>query len=133
VGFVPFSPLGRGFLAGGISEFTTFGANDNRINSPRLSAENRKANRPVLDAIAHIAQRKGATAAQIALAWVLARKPWIVPIPGTTKLHRARENTWADTLAFDAQELCEIDAMFASIKVHGAHYTPAWAAVIGSR
>ena len=133
VGFVPYSPLGRGFLAGGISESTTFGSNDNRVNSPRLSVENRKANQPVLDAIEHIAKRKGATAAQIALAWVLARNPWIVPIPGTTRLHRAQENVRADAVAFDAQELDEIDAMFASIEVHGEHYTPAWAAAIGGR
>lgn len=133
VGFVPFSPLGRGFLAGSITESTTFDSNDKRVNSPRLSAENRKANQPVLDAIEEIAKRKGATAAQVSLAWVLAQKPWIVPIPGTTKLHRAQENIAATAVAFSAQELEEIDGVFAKLEVHGEHYSPAWATTIGSR
>ena len=92
IGFVPYSPLGRGFLTGTMTEATTFGSNDNRVNKSRTNAENRKANQPVVAAIERIAKRKGATAAQIAVAWLLAQKPWIVPIPGTTKLHRVEEN-----------------------------------------
>lgn len=133
VGFVPFSPLGRGFLTGAMTDATSFGGNDNRVNSPRLSPENRKANQPVVDAIEHIAKDKGATPAQVALAWILAQKPWIVPIPGTSKLHRLRENLGAANVDFSAQELGEIDAVFAGIEVHGEHYTPAWAAVVGAR
>lgn len=133
IGFVPFSPLGRGFLAGAITDATTFGNNDNRVNSPRLSPENRKANQPVLDAIEAVAKRKGATSAQIALGWILARKPWIVPIPGSTKLQRVQENLDAAAVAFSPSELKEIDAVFANIEVHGEHYAPAWAAVIGGR
>jgi aryl-alcohol dehydrogenase-like predicted oxidoreductase len=131
IGFVPCSPLGRGFLTGTMTEATTFGSNDNRVNNPRLNAENRKANLPVVAAIEDIAKRKGATAAQIALAWLLAQKPWIVPIPGTTKLHRVEENLGAAEVIFSAQELDEIEAVFAAIKVHGDRYSPAWAARVG--
>ena len=130
-GFVSYSPLGRGFLTGTMTEATAFGTNDNRINNPRLNAENRKANQPVVDAIEDIAKRKGATAAQIALAWLLAQKPWIVPIPGTTKLYRVEENLGAAEIAFSAQELKEIETVFAGIKVHGDRYTPSWGAIVG--
>jgi aryl-alcohol dehydrogenase-like predicted oxidoreductase len=92
IGFVPYSPLGRGFLAGAIDETTVFGGNDNRADLPRFTPEARKANRPVVDLLEDIGRRKGASPAQVALAWLLARKPWIVPIPGTTKPHRLEEN-----------------------------------------
>ncbi len=132
IGFVPYSPLGRGFLTGTMTEETTFGSNDNRVNSPRLDAENRKANQPVVAAIERIAKHKGATAAQIAVAWLLAQKPWIVPIPGTTKLHRVKENLGAAEIIFSAQELGEIEAVFAGIEVHGDRYSPAWAARVAT-
>jgi aryl-alcohol dehydrogenase-like predicted oxidoreductase len=127
IGFVPYSPLGRGFLAGTMTETTRFGSNDNRVNSPRFSAENRKANRPLAEVIGEIAKRKGATAAQVALAWLLAQRPWIVPIPGTTKLHRGEENLRAAAITFTVQELEEIAGIFARLKVHGDHYSR-WAA-----
>ena len=133
VGFVPFSPLGRGFLTGTINDATSFSGNDNRVNSPRLLPENRKANQPVVDAIVQVAKAKDATAAQVALAWILAQKTWIVPIPGTSKLDRLQENLGAAAVAFSAQELHDIDAVFAGIEVHGEHYAPAWAATIGAR
>lgn len=133
IGFVPYSPLGRGFLTGTMGEATTFGSNDNRVNNPRLDAENRRANQPVVAAIENIAKRKGATAAQIALAWLLAQKPWIVPIPGTTKLQRAVENLGAAEISFSAREIEEIDAAFAGIEVHGERYAPAWAARVVSK
>ncbi len=131
VGFVPYSPLGRGFLTGTMSEATTFGSNDNRVNSPRLNTENRKANQPVVAAIEDIAKRKGSTAAQIALAWLLAQKPWIVPIPGTTKLHRVEENLGAAEIIFGARELKDIEVVFAGIEVRGDRYSQAWAARVG--
>ena len=131
IGFVSYSPLGRGFLTGTMNKATAFDTNDNRVNNPRLNAENRKANQPVVDAIEDIAKRKGATAAQIALAWLLARKPWIVPIPGTTKLHRVEENLGATEITFSAQELKKIETVFAGIKVHGDRYTPTWGAIVG--
>jgi aryl-alcohol dehydrogenase-like predicted oxidoreductase len=133
IGFVAYSPLGRGFLTGTMTEATTFGSDDNRRNNPRLDAENRKANRPVVDAIATIAKGKRATAAQVCLAWLLAQRPWIVPIPGTTKLHRAEENLAAVDMAFTAQELDAIAATFAGIEVHGDRYTPSWGARVGQR
>ena len=132
IGFVPYSPLGRGFLAGTMDENTRFdAANDHRSTSPRLSAENRKANRPVVDAIEAMAARKNATAAQVAIAWLLARKPWIVPIPGTTKLHRLEENIAAMAVAFTPEDLNEIDAVFAGIEVHGDRYSSTSAARVG--
>jgi aryl-alcohol dehydrogenase-like predicted oxidoreductase len=133
IGFVSYSPLGRGFLTGTMTEATTFGGNDNRTNNPRLNTVNRKANQPVVDAIEDIAKRKGATAAQVALAWVLAQTPWIVPIPGTTQLHRVEENLAATEITFGAQELNEIASVFAGIEVHGDRYTPAWGARVGQR
>ena len=133
IGLVPYSPLGRGFLTGTLTEATTFGGDDNRSNNPRLNAENRRANQPVVEAIENVARRKTATAAQVALAWILAQRPWIVPIPGTTKLHRVEENLAAAEITFDAQELAEIDAVFAGIEVHGERYTASWGARVGQR
>src|SRR5882724_9101192 len=133
IGFVAYSPLGRGFLTGTMTEATTFGSDDNRRNNPRLNAGNRKANQPVVDAIENIAKRKGATAAQVALTWLLAQRPWIVPIPGTTKLHRVEEDLGAIDIIFSAQELDEIAALFAGIEVRGDRYTPRWGARVGQR
>ena len=125
IGFVPFSPLGRGFLTGKIDETTTFDANDFRAGVPRFSAENRKANQAIVDLVRRIAEEKGATPAQIALAWLLAQKPWIVPIPGTTKLHRLDENLGAPSLQLTPADLREIDEATAGIAVHGARYSEA--------
>jgi aryl-alcohol dehydrogenase-like predicted oxidoreductase len=122
IGFVPFSPLGRGFLAGKIDETTAFTSNDFRNNLPRFSAENRKANQVVVGLLARLAKRKNATPAQVALAWLLAQKPWIVPIPGTTKLHRLEENMAAAGLELTAGDLHEIDDASAAITVHGDRY-----------
>ncbi|EJJ25148.1 aldo/keto reductase [Rhizobium sp. CF142] len=124
IGFVPYSPLGRGFLAGAMDEKTSFdGDNDHRKTNPRLSAENRAANQPVIDAIQSIADEKSATAAQVAIGWLLARKPWIVPIPGTTKLHRLEENIGAATVAFTDNDLEKIDAVFSNLTIHGDRYS----------
>ena len=125
IGFVPFSPLGRGFLTGKIDETTTFDADDFRAGVPRFSAENRKANQALVDLVRRIAEGKGATPAQIALAWLLAQKPWIVPIPGTTKLHRLDENLGAPDLQLSPADLREIDEATAAIAVHGARYSEA--------
>ncbi|MGA9869041.1 MAG: aldo/keto reductase [Acetobacteraceae bacterium] len=122
IGFVPFSPLGRGFLTGKIDETTTFGGNDNRTGLPRFTPEARKANRPVVDLLEKIGARKRATPAQIALAWLLARKPWIVPIPGTTKLARLEENVAAASVVLDADDLRDIEDAAAKITVRGARY-----------
>jgi aryl-alcohol dehydrogenase-like predicted oxidoreductase len=123
IGFVPFSPLGKGFLTGKIDETTTFDASDFRNTVPRFSAENRKANQQVVELVATIAARKGATPAQIALAWVLAQRPWIVPIPGTTKLHRLEENLGAVNVELTPDDLREIDAAASAITVHGHRYS----------
>jgi aryl-alcohol dehydrogenase-like predicted oxidoreductase len=133
IGFVAYSPLGRGFLTGTMTEATTFGSDDNRRNNPRLNAENRKANQPVVDAIQSIAKRKNVTAAQVALAWLLAQRPWIVPIPGTTKLHRVGENLGAIDIIFSTQELDQIATVFSGIEVRGDRYTASWAARVGQR
>jgi aryl-alcohol dehydrogenase-like predicted oxidoreductase len=125
IGFVPFSPLGRGFLTGKIDETTTFGGNDNRSGLPRFTPEARKANRPVVDLLARIGARKQATPAQIALAWLLARKPWIVPIPGTTKASRLDENIGAAAIELTPDDLRHIDAAAAQISVEGDRYAPA--------
>jgi aryl-alcohol dehydrogenase-like predicted oxidoreductase len=125
IGFVPFSPLGRGFLTGKIDETTTFGGNDNRSTLPRFTPQARKANRPVVDLLEEIAGRKGATAAQIALAWLLAQKPWIVPIPGTTKLSRLEENIAAAAIELTQDELRHIDSAASRITVEGDRYPPA--------
>jgi len=123
IGFVPFSPLGKGFLTGKIDENTTFGKNDFRNTVPRFSEENRKANQAVVDLLGRIAKEKNATNAQIALAWLLAQKPWIVPIPGTTKLHRLEENVGAAEIKLSAENLKEIDEAVSNIEVKGARYS----------
>src|SRR5450432_2363978 len=122
IGFVPFSPLGKGFLTGKIGEDTQFDKTDFRNIVPRFSAENRKANQTVVDLIGLFAQQKNATPAQIALAWLLAQKPWIVPIPGTTKLHRLEENIGAVNLEMSPDELREIEVAASKITVQGARY-----------
>jgi len=122
IGFVPFSPLGRGFLTGKIDETTNFSSNDFRNIVPRFTPENRKANQGLVDQLTRIAAEKRATPAQIALAWLLAQKPWIVPIPGTTKLHRLEENIGAADIDLTADDLREIDDAVASITVYGARY-----------
>ena len=123
IGFVPFSPLGKGFLTGKIDETTTFDSTDFRNTVPRFSPENRKANQAVVDLLGRIAAAKGVTPAQLALAWVLAQKPWIVPIPGTTKLHRLEENLGGADVTLSAQDLREIDAAAAQVTVQGARYS----------
>ena len=128
IGFVPFSPLGRGFLTGKIDETTAFGGNDNRSSLPRFTKEARKANRPVVELLAQVAVEKKATPAQIALAWLLARKPWIVPIPGTTKLSRLEENIGAAAIKLTPGDVAQIDAAFAEISVEGERYAGADAA-----
>jgi len=125
IGFVPFSPLGRGFLTGKIDENTTFDSSDFRNIVPRFTPEARKANQVLVDLIRAIAERKNATPAQIALAWLLAQKPWIVPIPGTTKLHRLEENLGAVDVELTADDLREIDDATSSITVQGARYPEA--------
>ncbi|MBS1809538.1 MAG: aldo/keto reductase [Acidobacteria bacterium] len=125
IGFVPFSPLGKGFLTGKIDETTTFDSTDFRNVVPRFSAENRKANQAVVDLISDIAHSKNATPAQIALAWVLAQKPWIVPIPGTTKLHRLQENLGAANVELTADDLREIDSAVSQLAIQGERYPAA--------
>jgi aryl-alcohol dehydrogenase-like predicted oxidoreductase len=122
IGFVPFSPLGRGFLTGKMDENTQFDSSDFRMSLPRFTAEARKANQALVDLLGKVAQAKGATPAQVALAWLLAQKPWIVPIPGTTKLHRLDENLGAATLQLTPEDLAGIDAAAANITVQGARY-----------
>jgi aryl-alcohol dehydrogenase-like predicted oxidoreductase len=122
IGFVPFSPLGKGFLTGKIDEGTTFASTDFRNTVPRFSPEARKANKALVDLLAAIAARKNVTPAQLALAWLLAQKPWIVPIPGTTKLHRLEENLGAASVELSADDLREIANAAAKIEVQGARY-----------
>jgi aryl-alcohol dehydrogenase-like predicted oxidoreductase len=122
IGFVPFSPLGKGFLTGKIDENTTFAKSDFRNIVPRFTPENRKANQVLVDLLAAIARRKKVTPAQIALAWLLAQKPWIVPIPGTTKLNRLDENIGADDVELTSGDLREIEDAAAKIEVQGAWY-----------
>ncbi len=122
IGFVPFSPLGRGFLTGKIDETTTFHDSDFRTTLPRFSVENRKANQALVRAVAGLAHGKGVTPAQIALAWLLARKPWIVPIPGTTKLHRLEENLGGAEVALSEADLDEIQGVLDEITVLGHRY-----------
>ncbi len=122
IGFVPFSPLGKGFLTGAIDQATEFDKSDFRNVVPRFSAENRQANQGLVDALGRIADDKGATRAQIAIAWLLARRPWIVPIPGTTKLHRLEENIGAAAVDLSANDLHEIERALAEIEVHGDRY-----------
>ena len=125
IGFVPFSPLGRGFLTGKMDEHTTFAANDFRASLPRFTAEAMKANQALIDLLKQIAQPRQATPAQIALAWLLAKKPWIVPIPGTTHLERLQENLGATTIAFTAEELHALTQAASAITIVGARYSEA--------
>jgi aryl-alcohol dehydrogenase-like predicted oxidoreductase len=122
IGFVPFSPLGKGFLTGKINEETKFDKTDFRNIVPRFTPENRRANQAVVDLISKVAEQKKATPAQIALAWILAQKPWMVPIPGTTKLHRLEENFGAAAIQLTADDLRQIDNATARIPVQGARY-----------
>jgi aryl-alcohol dehydrogenase-like predicted oxidoreductase len=122
IGFVPFSPLGKGFLTGAIKEDTQFDKTDFRNIVPRFTAENRKANQAVVDLIGKFAQQKKATPAQIALSWLLAQKPWIVPIPGTTKLHRLEENIGAAAVELTPEDLRQLDVATSKIAVQGARY-----------
>src|SRR5690242_17695372 len=122
IGFVPFSPLGRGFLTGKIDEHTTFDSSDFRNKVPRFTAEARKANQTLVQLLRSIGERKRATPAQIALAWLLAQRPWIVPIPGTTKLHRLEENIGAVSVELTTDDLREIDTAASEIEVQGARY-----------
>lgn len=122
VGFVPFSPLGKGFLTGAIKENTPFDKTDFRNIVPRFTPENRKANQALVDSLRHFAQQKKMTPAQIALAWILAQKPWMVPIPGTTKLHRLEENIAAANVELTPNDLRQIDEVASKIQVQGARY-----------
>jgi aryl-alcohol dehydrogenase-like predicted oxidoreductase len=122
IGFVPFSPLGRGFLTGAIDASVTFASGDFRGTLPRLSPENRKANQPLVDLLAAIAQRKQATPAQVALAWLLAQRPWIVPIPGTTRMERLEENLGGAALELSPGDLGDIERAAAQITLYGARY-----------
>jgi len=122
IGFVPYSPLGKGFLTGKIDESTQFGSTDFRNTHPRFNPENRKANQALVDLLQTIAQKKNATPAEIALAWLLAQKPWIVPIPGTTKLNRLEENIGAASLELTAEDLGEIESAASQIAIQGARY-----------
>ena len=131
IGFVPFSPLGKGFLTGKISEGTQFDKTDFRNIVPRFTPENRKANQALVDLIGNFAQQKKATPAQIALAWLLAQKPWIVPIPGTTKLHRLEENIGAVTVDLTSEDLRQLEAATAKIAVQGARYPEEFQKLVG--
>jgi aryl-alcohol dehydrogenase-like predicted oxidoreductase len=131
IGFVPFSPLGRGFLAGRMNENTTFDSSDLRSTLPRFTPEARKANQALVDLLGEIAKRKKATPAQIALAWLLAQKPWIVPIPGTTKLKRLEENIGAVEIELTPDDLREIETASSEIKVEGARYPEKLEAMTG--
>jgi aryl-alcohol dehydrogenase-like predicted oxidoreductase len=122
IGFVPFSPLGKGFLTGKISEDTEFEKTDFRNVVPRFTAENRKTNQPLVDLIGKFAEQKKATPAQIALAWLLAQKPWIVPIPGTTKLHRLEENIGAAAVELTREDLRQLETAASKISLQGARY-----------
>src|SRR5262249_8577062 len=125
IGFVPFSPLGKGFLTGAINQDTQFDKNDFRNSVPRFNAENRKSNQAMVDLVAKFAQEKKATPAQIALAWVLAQKPWMVPIPGTTKLHRLEENLGAASFELTADDLRRINEAASQVEVQGERYPEA--------
>jgi aryl-alcohol dehydrogenase-like predicted oxidoreductase len=131
IGFVPFSPLGRGFLTGAINENTTFASTDIRNTIPRFHPEARKANQQVVDTLGNIAEKKNATRAQIALAWLLAQKPWIVPIPGTTKIPRLEENLGAADVTLSAEDLQEIESAFSAIAVQGERYPEALQKMVG--
>jgi aryl-alcohol dehydrogenase-like predicted oxidoreductase len=122
IGFVPYSPLGRGFLTGAIDEHTTFDSADNRNALPRFTVEARKANRALVERLAALGERKGATPAQMALGWLLAQAPWIVPIPGTTKVHRLRENLRAAAVTLTSGDLAEIDRAASEVSIVGDRY-----------
>jgi aryl-alcohol dehydrogenase-like predicted oxidoreductase len=131
IGFVPFSPLGKGFLTGKIDATTSFDKSDFRNSVPRFTPEARKANQAVVDLLEDVARRKGATPAQVALAWLLAQKPWIVPIPGTTKLHRLEENLGGARLEMTPDDLAAIDKASAAITLEGARYPEALQQLVG--
>jgi aryl-alcohol dehydrogenase-like predicted oxidoreductase len=131
IGFVPFAPLGRGFLTGTIDENTTFDKSDFRNSVPRFSPEARKSNQVLVDLLAEIARRKKATPAQIALSWLLAQKPWIIPIPGTTKLQRLKENIGAASIPLTPEDLREIDTAASKIEVQGARYSEQQERMVG--
>jgi aryl-alcohol dehydrogenase-like predicted oxidoreductase len=131
IGFVPYSPLGRGFLTGKMDENTRFESGDFRNNLPRFSPEARKANQVLVHLLEQIAKRKNATPSQIALAWLLAQKPWIVPIPGTTKLHRLDENIGSLFIELTPEDLREIDHAASQIEVHGARYPEQYQRLVG--
>jgi pyridoxine 4-dehydrogenase len=131
IGFVPFSPLGKGFLTGAIDENTKFVDGDFRNRVPRFNAEARKANQVVVETLGKIADEKKATKAQVALAWLLAQKPWIVPIPGTTKVHRLEENLGAVDVVLSADDLKEIDSAFSGLEVKGERYPEALMKLVG--
>ena len=131
IGFVPFSPLGKGFLTGAINANTTFDKTDFRNVVPRFDEENRKANQTLVDVLGKIAAQKGVTNAQIALAWLLAQRSWIVPIPGTTKLHRLQENLDAAAVELTASDLAEIETALSGIEVQGARYPAQLASRVG--
>ena len=131
IGFVPFSPLGKGFLTGAINDKTQFDSTDFRNRVPRFSEENRKANQKLVDVLTAISLAKNATNAQIAIAWILARKPWFVPIPGTTKLHRLEENLGATAITLSTADLEEIERAFGAIEVQGARYPAGLQARVG--
>jgi aryl-alcohol dehydrogenase-like predicted oxidoreductase len=122
IGFVPFSPLGKGFLTGAIDESTTFDRTDFRNIVPRFTPEARKANKALVEVLSAIAARRSVTTAQLALAWLLAQRPWIVPIPGTTKLRRLEENIGAASITLSAEDLREIDRAASKVEVQGARY-----------
>jgi aryl-alcohol dehydrogenase-like predicted oxidoreductase len=131
IGFVPFSPLGKGFLTGAINENTQFDATDFRNIVPRFTPEARKANQAMVDLMGTIAQQKNATPAQIALAWLLAQKPWIAPIPGTTKIHRLEENLGAVNVELTKQDLDAIESAASEITIQGERYPAQLAARVG--
>jgi len=131
IGFVPFAPLGKGFLTGAIKADATFGKDDFRSKVPRFSPEALQANQALVDLVSRLASSKGATPAQIALAWLLAQKPWIVPIPGTTKLHRLEENLGAATLKLSQSDLSSIEQALAEVRVQGDRYPAALQARVG--
>jgi aryl-alcohol dehydrogenase-like predicted oxidoreductase len=131
IGFVPFSPLGKGFLTGAIDDKTTFAPNDFRNVVPRFNPESRKANQQVVETLGRIADSKKATRAQIALAWLLAQKPWIVPIPGTTKLHRLEENLGSANVQLSEKDLTDIGTAFSGIEVHGERYPETMQKLVG--
>jgi pyridoxine 4-dehydrogenase len=130
IGFVPFSPLGKGFLTGAIDENTQFGSNDFRNIVPRFTPEARKANQKLVDVLGQIAEGKSVSRAQIALAWLLAQKPWIVPIPGTTKLHRLEENIGAGSVQLSPEDLKRIGGALAEIEIEGARYPAQYQAAV---